>query len=78
MSAGHALLYVALIATVALAAFIACVWATFHYDPHNAYRRWCKRCGQRQELHDICDGLAEEWTPMGDIKDSGCNCHLHV
>lgn len=44
------------------------------WDEHNPFRRFCKRCGQRQEQHRNALG-ADTWEAMGTLRDPKCRCH---
>lgn len=61
----------------ALVALIICLgafaWAhdrhTWRYDERNPYRRYCRHCGQRQELYTWGDEPARNgwWENMGRV-----------
>lgn len=44
----------------------------FEYKNH---RRYCKKCGQRQDLYGYNDSHISWWEDMGKIKDEKCECH---
>jgi hypothetical protein len=51
---------------------------TFKIDPFNPYRRYCRKCGQQQDLHSTNWSDAENsswWEVMQTIRDEKCQCH---
>lgn len=45
----------------------------FDYRNH---RRYCKKCGQQQDLHGYCNTpRISWWEDMGKIFDEKCECH---
>lgn len=50
----------------------------FKMDKYNPYRRYCKKCGQRQEMYS--SSFAKNynwWEDMGQIFDEKCKCHKY-
>lgn len=56
------------------------VWLKrFRYHPRNAAVRYCRECGQEQNLYIGPLGPAVGWwEAMGYIRDPGCRCHLRI
>lgn len=49
----------------------------FKYDENNPYRRYCKICGQQQDLHAYKWGSRRWWEDMGKIINIKCKCHKY-
>jgi len=55
----------------------------YRYDSRNPARRWCRRCGQREELHGVYDAdpldggrfRATGWEVMYPIAMEPCKKH---
>ena len=47
----------------------------FRYDKSNPYRRYCKKCGQQQDMYGCCMNCPGWWEDMVEIKDPACRCH---
>ena len=50
----------------------------FNYDKFNPYRRYCKICGQQQDLY-ACSYSSNYtwWEDMYPIYDISCKCHKY-
>jgi len=50
----------------------------FQYDNYNPYRRYCKKCGQQQDLYTYnLISRFSWWEDMGTINDKSCSCHKY-
>ena len=50
----------------------------FDYDKNNPYRRYCKKCGQQQDMYS--SSFASNYTWWEDalpIKNEKCTCHKY-
>ena len=80
MNFNHVALCLALgiVITVPFIAFLISMYEFFLFktDPQNPYRRFCKKCGQRQEEYGLhAHDPRGWWEVMGQIKDTDCSCH---
>ena len=51
----------------------------FRWDKNNPYRRYCRKCGQEQNVYAECWSCPRMWwEDVNEIIDPICSCHKYT